>query len=214
MYKRQLKGLKAKIALLATILVILIMCGSGCATVVTGKYQTVSVTSEPPGIKVKSSSGPYIITPRSFRLLRNQDHTLVAECPGYEPQQIMLKHKLQGWFWGNILLGGIIGGIVDLSSGASDELVPKKVHFDFTKAGRAVAHRRQLYLELHSDTREEVHFAILAGLATKGMTKDELIAGFGEPNKIVEDGEYNVLIYDTREPKKYYFKNGILEKTK
>ncbi|MHC4174487.1 MAG: tetratricopeptide repeat protein [Planctomycetota bacterium] len=128
------------------------MCGSGCATIVSGKYQTIPVTSDPPGIKVRSSSGPYIITPGSFKLRRNEDHTLVAEYPGSEPQQRMLKHKLQGWFWGNVLLGGIIGGVVDLSSGASDDLVPDKVHFDFTSTARAIESRKRSYLESHPDT--------------------------------------------------------------
>jgi len=97
--------------------------------------------------------------------MRNQDHTLVAEYPGAEPQQVELKHKLQGWFWGNILLGGIIGGVVDLASGASGELVPKKVHFDFTSAGQAVASLKHKYLESHPDISEEIRFAILNELA-------------------------------------------------
>jgi len=55
----------------------------------------------------------------------------MAEYPGYEPQQIKLHNKAQGWVWGNVLLGGGIGLIVDCVSGASDELIPKEVHFNF-----------------------------------------------------------------------------------
>jgi len=189
------------------------ICVSGCATVVSGKYQNIPVTSDPPGVKVRSSSGPYIITPGSFQLRRNEDHTLVAEYPGFEPQQKVLKHKLQGWFWGNILLGGIIGGIVDLSSGASDDLVPDKVHFDFTTTGLVIESRKRSYLESHLDTTDEVRFAILNELAIKGMTKDELIASFGKPTEITEEGKYEVFIYESRTPKRYYFKDGVLEKT-
>jgi len=104
---------------------------SGCATVMTGKYQSIPVTSEPQGIKVRADTGESIITPGKFHLIRNEGHTLVAECPGYEPQQLKLHNKAQGWVWGNILLGGVIGLIVDCSSGASDELIPKEVHFNF-----------------------------------------------------------------------------------
>jgi len=195
-------------------LCIVTICASGCATIVTGKYQTIPVTSEPPGVKVRSSSGPYIITPGSFQLRRNEDHTLVGEYPGAEPQQRVLKHQLQGWFWGNILLGGIIGGVVDLASGSYGQLAPDRVHFDFTNAGQTIESRKRSYLESHPDTTDEVRFAILNELARKGMTKDELIASFGEPTEIVEDGKYELFIYDSRKPKSYYFKDGVLEKTK
>ncbi|MDD5326575.1 MAG: hypothetical protein PHY02_02030 [Phycisphaerae bacterium] len=109
----------------------IIMSSSGCATVMTGKYQTVPVTSDPPGVKVRADSGESIITPGNFHLIRNQEHTLLAEYSDYEPQQLRLHNKAQGWVWGNILLGGVVGLIVDCSSGASDELVPKEVHFNF-----------------------------------------------------------------------------------
>ena len=154
--------MKAKLFVTSVLLVT--MCGSGCATIVSGKYQIIPVTSEPPGTKVRSSSAPYIITPASLQLRRNEDHTLVAEHPGYEPQQRVIKHKLQGCFWSNILLGGIIGGVVDLASGASDELVPNKVHFDFTTTGQEIESRKRSYLESHPDTTDEVRFAILSEL--------------------------------------------------
>ncbi|MHC4076529.1 MAG: hypothetical protein ACYSRZ_09005 [Planctomycetota bacterium] len=116
-------------------LMCLLLCVSmltgGCATVMTGKYQSVPITSEPPGVKVRADTGETVITPGRFHLLRNEKHTLMAEYPGYESQQVRLHNKAQGWVWGNILLGGVIGLIIDCVSGASDELVPKEVHFNF-----------------------------------------------------------------------------------
>ena len=37
---------------------------------------------------------------------------------------------MAGWFFGNILAGGIIGGAIDHSSGAGSDLVPHDVHFN------------------------------------------------------------------------------------
>jgi hypothetical protein len=108
-----------------------LILSTGCATVMTGKYQTIPVTSEPPGVKVRADTGETIITPGNFHLIRNQEHTLVAEYPDYESQQLRLHNKAQGWVWGNILLGGVVGLIVDCASGASDELIPKEAHFNF-----------------------------------------------------------------------------------
>jgi len=200
--------------LLVASLFFVTMWSSGCATVMTGKYQNISVTSEPPGVKVRSDTGVSITTPGSFDLIRNQDHTLVAEYPGCEPQQKELKHGVQGWFWGNILLGGIIGGIVDAASGSSDELQPKKVHFNFTSAGQAALNRQRSYLDSHPDIDEKVRFAILNELSRKGMTKEELMASLGKPDLIDQEAKYEVFVYNGREPERYYLKNETLEKVK
>ncbi|MBC8468418.1 MAG: hypothetical protein H8D56_03010 [Planctomycetes bacterium] len=186
---------------------------TGCATITTGKYQNVLVTSEPPGIQVRSCTGVSLITPGSFELVRNEDYTLFAEYSDCEPQQKELKHKLQGSFWTNTLIWGATSGAVDLASGASDELVPKKVHFDFTSAGQAVASRQHSYLESNPDTTEEVRFAILNDLAKKGMTKEELMASLGKPDLIDQEGEAEVFVYNNPEVQRYYLENGILKGT-
>jgi len=186
---------------------------TGCATVMTGKYQNIPVTSEPPGIKVRSCTGVSLTTPGSFELVCNKDYTLFAEYSGCEPQQKELKHKLQGSFWTNTLIWGVTSGAVDLASGASDELLPKKVHFDFTSAGQAAASRQYSYLESNSDTAEEVRFAILNELAKKGMTKEELIASLGKPDLIDQEGESEVFVYNNLKIQRYYLKDGILTGT-
>ena len=85
---------------------------------------------------------------------------------------------------------------MDLASGASDELLPKQVHFDFTSAGQAAASRQQSYLASNSDTSEEVRFAILNELAKKGMTKEELTARLGKPDMIDREEESEVFVYN------------------
>ncbi len=189
-----------------------LVCSSGCATVATGKYQRVMVTSDPPGVKVRSETGESLITPGSFNLARSQNHVLVAEREGCEPQQRTLQHGLQKWFYGNILLG-IIPGVVDLATGSSDKLIPAEVHFDFSQSGQKVAQRQQEYLKAHSDVKPEVQIAIENQAALKGMTKEQLIASLGIPDQIAQEGGYDKFTYQSRQPKFYLFKNGALEKT-
>ncbi len=196
-----------------TLLVCAFVFLTGCATVMTGKYQNIPVTSEPPGIEVRSSTGVYLTTPGSFKLVRNKDYTLFAEYSGCEPQQKELKHQLQGSFWTNTLIWGAASGTVDLASGASDELLPKKVHFDFTSAGQAVASRKHSYLESNPDTTKEVRFAILNELTKKGMTKEELTASLGKPDLIDQEGESEVFVYNNLKVQRYYLENGILRGT-
>ena len=205
---------KMKNLLVVSLAVCVAIWSSGCATVATGKYQNIPVTSEPPGVKVRSNTGVSITTPGSFDLIRNQSHTLVAEYTGCEPQQRELKHGVQGWFWGNILLGGIIGGIVDIASGACDELTPKKIHFNFTTQGQAVENRKRAYLESHPETSEMVRFAIMHELARKGMTKEELMVSIGKPDLIEQEKKYEVFVYNERKPKRYYLKDGVLANVK
>ncbi len=115
------------------ILFLLALCTSGCATIIHGKYQTVPVSSNPIGAQVRSSSGQTCISPCELILLRDNEYVLVASLEGYEPQQQNLGKDTSGWFWANIIAGGIIGGVIDKASGSGDKLVPARVHFDFEK---------------------------------------------------------------------------------
>lgn len=107
-----------------------LLFASGCATIMHGKYQDIPITSEPSGATVKASSGQKIVTPGTMMFIRNKPVVLRAELEGYEPAEQKLSPKMAGWFFGNILAGGIIGGAIDHSSGAGSDLVPHDVHFN------------------------------------------------------------------------------------
>ncbi len=53
---------------------------------------------------------------------------------GYQTYETTLKRKLDGWIFGNILLGGIIGIVVDAASGSMYSLSPKDVTVELTKS--------------------------------------------------------------------------------
>ncbi|MCP4610176.1 MAG: hypothetical protein GY845_15815 [Planctomycetes bacterium] len=194
-----------------------LLCGlvfqTGCATIMNGSFQDVPVTSEPSGVEVRCSTGVLITTPGSFKLARNKDYTFSAEYSDCEPQQKELKHKLQGAFWTYTLIWGATSGAVDLASGASDEIVPKAIHFDFTSEGQAVARRQNSYLESNPEISKEVRFAILNGLAKKGMTKEELTASLGTPDLMDQEGECEVFVYNEPKAQRYYLQDGILKGT-
>ncbi len=46
---------------------------------------------------------------------------------GYQPYEITLTKKSNGWVWGNIIFGGLIGLVVDASTGAMYKLTPEQV---------------------------------------------------------------------------------------
>ncbi len=116
-------------------ILLMLILNTGCATIIHGKYQTVPVSSMPPGANVRSSSGDICVTPCQLNLLRDNEYVLVASLDGYDPQQQSVGKDTSGWFWANIILGGIVGGVIDKASGSGEKLVPGKIHFDF-EAGK------------------------------------------------------------------------------
>lgn len=116
-------------------ILLMLILNTGCATIIHGKYQTVPVSSMPPGAHIRSSSGDICVTPCQLNLLRDNEYVLVASLDGYDHQQQSLGKDTSGWFWANIILGGIVGGVIDKASGSGDKLVPGKIHFDF-EAGK------------------------------------------------------------------------------
>lgn len=113
---------------------LVVLASSGCCSIMSGSTQEIPISSTPPGAVVTADSGTRITTPGSIVLRRKTRHTLVAELPGYPQQQVQLEKKLNNWVWGNILIGGLIGLVIDMVSGSIDELHPKEVHFQFGDA--------------------------------------------------------------------------------
>jgi len=192
---------------------ILAATGSGCATIFSGRNQDIHVTSDPPGVRVKADTGVEAVTPANLTLPRSKPHTLVAEYPNAEPQQKELQCGMNGWLIGNVLIGGIIGIVIDVASGAHGQLSPGAVHFDFTEAGVLAEKRKKEYLDAHPDLRSTVKFAILYERPYPGMSKEELVAAYGDPDQVVQEGKYEKCVYLNRDPQCWYVKNGSVART-
>jgi hypothetical protein len=201
--------MKAIVLVSASLLTVLL--DSGCATFVSGSHQDVHVTSDPPGVQVRADNGVTIDTPGDINLVRNKPHTLVATYENAEAQERELRSDLNGWFLGNILLGGLIGMGVDLVSGAYATLSPETVHFDFTEEGQARARRKQQYLRDHPELRKDVKLAILHDRPRTRMTQEQLVLTLGQPDEIAEDGKYERYVYADHDPSQYGLRDGVIE---
>lgn len=103
---------------------------SGCASIIGKSSYPVTIKSTPDGTHfvVKDSSGSAIHTgetPATVTLnssngyFKKASYTIVFSKDGYNEQTVPLVSGLDGWYWGNILLGGVIGMlIVDPATGA------------------------------------------------------------------------------------------------
>ncbi len=102
-----------------------------CATVTRGTKQKMEFTSTPEGASVKTSEGYSCVTPCKTKLKRKTGFEAVFTKEGYEPATVKVRSKFSGGGAaagaGNILLGGIIGGVVDGSNGSLNNLTPNPV---------------------------------------------------------------------------------------
>jgi hypothetical protein len=116
-------------------------CGAvtGCATIVHSGPRPVSVASTPAGATVSiydrdnhlvdTNTTPFVarLYPK-YGYFTGQSYRLVFEMPGHAPSEVRLQSTLSGWYFGNIVFGGLIGMlIVDPLTGAMYNLAPDKI---------------------------------------------------------------------------------------
>ncbi|GBD26442.1 hypothetical protein HRbin30_01774 [bacterium HR30] len=99
---------------------------AGCATLINGPTQKVQIVSDPPGAVAKVA-GREVTTPATLELRRNASYRVTFEKQGYEPTQREIARRINNHVYWNVLVGGLPGMLVDLSSGACYELVPSVV---------------------------------------------------------------------------------------
>lgn len=111
----------------------------GCATVAGGaKDQKVKITSEPPGAAVLVDGQSYGVTPAEVPLSRKTEHVVQLQHPGYEPVQVSLKRSLNPWLLGNIVVGGFLGIVVDVCTGATHTLSPDTLNLKLQRSGNPI----------------------------------------------------------------------------
>lgn len=100
----------------------------GCASIVSGQNQSLSVTTKNNGSDVSGAKCSlnndkgtwYTTTPGSVTVRRSfNDLTVNCALDGVDPGIVMAKSSTKGMAFGNILFGGVIGAGVDVSTGAA-----------------------------------------------------------------------------------------------
>lgn len=106
----------------------------GCASIVGESRYPVAVSSAPVGASfeitdkkgqvIHSGNTPSTVTLKSGNgYFSGQTYTLRFKKDGYPDKSIQLDSSLSGWYWGNFLIGGLIGFlVVDPLTGAMYKL--------------------------------------------------------------------------------------------
>ena len=125
-----MRKLSVRFALIPAALAIL----SGCASIVSDSQYPVSVITTPAGatFEVRNRAGNVIhsgTTPGSVTLksgagyFKGETYTIAFRKEGFADQQTTLNSSLDGWYWGNIIFGGLIGMLaVDPATGSMYKL--------------------------------------------------------------------------------------------
>lgn len=169
---------------ISAILVASIVSATGCASVVHGTTQAVPVNSSPVGASVKvncgkSSRSVNPITPTTVYLKRNAEPcNITVSKEGYEDASLVFLTNMSGWFWGNILIGGVLGMIIDGVDGAIFNRVPESAslslallnpstpraeRIEFYRGRELITKDGALVGEVDGTTSDAVHVNLRAG---------------------------------------------------
>jgi len=127
---------------IATVCILLI----GCASIVSKSVYPLAVNTEPSGILVviKNENGMEVFSGRSpavvelaagAKFFKRAFYTVTVSAEGYEEKTLPVNFTIDGWYFGNLLLGGVIGMlIVDPATGAMYKLDQELINISLVRS--------------------------------------------------------------------------------
>lgn len=119
---------------------------SSCATIISGSRQTVKISSEPSYATVYINEIEVGKTPLEKSLKRNQEYNVIIKLDGYQPYETLISKKFNAWYLGNILLGGVIGLVIDPITGAMHKLTPEELNTQLNNGTAFSSKGKNIYL--------------------------------------------------------------------
>lgn len=145
----------------------------GCASIVSESRTPVSINSSPTGAsyQITNEDGALVhsgVTPGQVTLkagagyFDGETYTVTFRKDGYAQNSAIINSRMNGWYWGNIVFGGLIGMLIvdpltgamyklPESSFASLENLPAMVQPDSSNSSSLGKSKEQLLNELAAD---------------------------------------------------------------
>ena len=146
---------------------------TGCATIMNGTSQPVEFSSEPSGAVIELAQGRTCTTPCQYEMKRGHDSRVTFTKDGYEPVSVYIQSRTGGSAFGNILAGGVIGGVVDGSNGASNHLYPDPVFVRLVPAGSTqqpmLLDKKGEVISTVADYNAKVESDVIKGMEKRGV---------------------------------------------
>lgn len=141
------KIVKVRNALISITVVIFAITLFACATIVRERYLKVPINTLPTTATVTvTETGEKVTTPGVLTFDNKnlaEKYTINIEKEGYKSASITLGRSLDGWLWGDIAFGGLIGLIVDFATGYAYDLDPEKIEQTLTPEGKALLENKK-----------------------------------------------------------------------
>lgn len=100
---------------------------ASCATIMSTTSQKLPVITTPSKAKV-TCNGIEQLSPCTLILDRTvPSYQITIEKEGYKPVTYNLKRGINGWVFGNLLFGGIVGIVIDVADGAVYKFNPSEI---------------------------------------------------------------------------------------
>jgi uncharacterized protein YceK len=115
---------------------------SGCATIIKGDKQTVSINSNVRGATVLVNGEQVGTTPFTGPIKRKSGTTVTLRKDGFESKSVTMTTEIESVFWGNIISGGGFGSTTDLTTGAMYFYAPATLQVDLQRADQDSSARR------------------------------------------------------------------------
>jgi hypothetical protein len=138
----------------------ILVVGTSCASVFSYGTNAITFSSTPSGanVRVVNLAGKTVYsgtTPTDTRLkvsagyMKPELYMVTFEKEGMAPQTLPLQCTLNGWYFGNILIGGLIGMlIIDPLTGAMYKLDDVALHADLSADMASVSERELRILDI------------------------------------------------------------------
>lgn len=153
--ERSINGSRYMKLLVKATAIVTVITFAGCASIVSETDWPICVQSNPTGAKciIDNEKGEQLYsgeTPMKLHLsgsrgyFESATYTIYCWKQGYSPTKVDLSSSINGWYWGNILFGGLVGMfMVDPVTGAMWKLKDPQVVSLVKIAGENLSHERE-----------------------------------------------------------------------
>jgi|SRR5690554_6879304 len=110
-------------------LIVSLLLISSCSSIINGRTQEISIHSNVDGADVVLNGYNLGTTPvNRVTIKREEKYHLIVKKDGYKEYSSVLHTKFDKWFWGNIVIGGVIGSTTDALTGTTHLLDPNTLY--------------------------------------------------------------------------------------
>ena len=100
---------------------------ASCSSIINGSKQEISIRATPIEAQIFVDGELAGVGKIETKLKRGKEHLIEAKMDGYRTAKLTTDKSMTGWFWGNLICGGVLGGAIDLITGSAYDIDPEHI---------------------------------------------------------------------------------------